>query len=443
MSDVLDTALSRITTDRLRELVVAMTAIPSPTGDEAPLAGYVIDQLADHHIEARLQPLDDRQANAIGRIRGTGTGTAPVLLLYAPLDTLTTGTPDDVPGIGPVLRPDMRAAPAVSGDPPTGGLVTGLGAGNPKGHAACVVAAAEAIADTLAATGATLAGELVVGLGAGGMPTNSPVTPGDTRHHTGQGAGCSFLLEQGIWPDAAVVAKPGWTVSWEEVGLAWFDVTVRGSHTYVGSRHKLPYRSAIADAGLVAQLAEAWFEDYAARHTDGLVSPQGVVGAIEGGWSRMPAVTPAAVTLRIDLRLSPRTSPAQARREFLGFLDTVRAAHPEIDVEADLVLAIPGGSTDRGHWIARRARTAWESVEGTPHRDVAGMSGATDATILRSRGIPTVRVGMPKVPGAPSADFQLGMNTVDVAEMARLTRCLVTLAMDVCTRPLAEIEETG
>jgi hypothetical protein len=61
------------------------------------------------------------------------------------------------------------------------------------------------------------------------------------------------------------------------------------------------------------------------------------------------------------------------------------------------------------------------------------MSGATDANILRGRGVPTARVGMPKVPDlAIPGDFALGMNVVDVAEMERLTRVLVQVAVDLC-----------
>jgi acetylornithine deacetylase/succinyl-diaminopimelate desuccinylase-like protein len=262
--------------DRLRELAVGVVSVPSPTGDEAELAGFAAAVLDACGAEGRVQRLDDRQANAVGRVRGTGDG--PSLLLYAPIDTLTTGTEADVPVVGPVLRDDMRPAAVVAGD-----LVTGLGAGNPKGHAACVLAAVEAVAATVASQGVPLTGDLMAGLGAGGMPTNGPVLPGDTRRHTGQGVGCAFMLEQGWWPDQAIVAKPGWTVSWEEVGLAWFDLTVRGTHTYVGSRHRMPYRNAIAAAGVVAAHAERWFEEYAAAHTDGLVAPQGVVASIEGG----------------------------------------------------------------------------------------------------------------------------------------------------------------
>jgi acetylornithine deacetylase/succinyl-diaminopimelate desuccinylase-like protein len=432
-------ACRHISVDRLRELVVGLVDVPSPTGDEGPLAKHIASILGAAGITAAVQPLDDRQANAWGRVPGSGSG--PDLMLYAPIDSLTTGdAAQDVPWIGPVLRPDMRPQARVHGD-----LVVGLAASNPKGHAACVLAAAEAIVNA----GLPLTGDLVVAFGAGGMPTNA--LPGGARRNTGQGAGCSFLLEQGVWTDFAVIAKPGWTVSWEEVGLAWFEVTVHGTHTYVGSRHRLPYRSAIAGAGEVAVRLERWFVEYARRHTDGLVAPQGVVSSIEGGWPRMAAVTPAACRLMVDLRLSPRTTPMRAGREFAAAIDAIRAELPELEISHRMVLAIPGATTDPDNWVCRSAVAAWEAAEGRPHEPILGNSGATDANILRGRGIPTVRVGMPKVTAAPLSlpfgsqaaphpvDFAMGMNTVDVREMRRLTQYLVRVAVDTLTRTRAEV----
>jgi acetylornithine deacetylase/succinyl-diaminopimelate desuccinylase-like protein len=421
-------AWEHVTVDRLRELVVGLVDVPSPTGAEGPLADHIAGTLSAAGITAATQPLDDRQANAWGRLPGYGTG--PDLMLYAPIDTLTTGDErEDVPWIGPRLRPDMRPAARVEGD-----LVVGLGASNPKGHAACVLMAAEAIHRA----GLPLTGDLLVAFGAGGMPTNA--LSGEVRRNTGQGAGCSFLLEQGHWTDFAVIAKPGWTVSWEEVGLAWFEVTVHGVHTYVGSRHRLPYDNAIARAGEVAVRLERWFTDYSERHTDGTVAPQGIVAAVEGGWPRMASVTPAACRLLVDLRLSPRTTPMEAKREFAGALERIRAELPGTDVTSEMVLAIPGTASDPEMWVCRSAVAAWEAVEGRPHEVIRGNSGATDANILRGRGIPTVRVGMPKVTEAPfEIDFAMGMNTVDVREMERLTRHLIRTAVDTITRSRPEV----
>lgn len=423
-----DAAAEHVRAERLRDLVCELVDIPSPTGDEGPLAEHIAGTLRRAGLRAEAQPLDDRQANAWGRLAGDGTG--PDLMLYAPIDTFTTGDPEqDLPWIGPELRPDMQPHAQALGD-----LVIGLGASNPKGHATCVIAAAEA----LAAAGLPLTGDLVVGLGAGGMPTNA--LDGSIRRNTGQGVGCSFLLEQGVWADFAVIAKPGWSVAWEEVGLAWFDVTVAGTHTYVGSRHRLPYRNAIADAGRVIERLESWFVDYADQHTDGLVAPQGIVSSIEGGWRRLAAAAPAVCRFRADLRVSPRTTPMQAKREFGAAIDRIRSELPGVTIDWEPALAIPGTTTDPEAWVCRSAVAAWERAETRPHEATLGTSGATDANIMRNRGLPTARIGMPKVAEAPfPIDFTAGMNTVDVREIVRLTRLLVQVAIDTLTRTREQV----
>ena len=426
--DVVAAASAQVNAERLAELVTVLTDMPSPTGEEGPLAHVLTDLLAAAGLEAEAQHLDDAQANAFGTLRGRGNG--PNLLLYAPIDTLTTGRPDeDLPWAAETMRADLRAEARRLGD-----LVVGLGASNPKGHVACIVAAAEAIA----ASGERLAGDLYVGCGAGGMPTNA-WRPGG-RRNVGHGVGCSFLLEQGCIPDFAIVAKPGWTISCEEAGLCWFDVTVRGIHTYVGSRHRMEYRNAIADAATVVAFLEKWFPRYSEDHKSGEVTPQGIVAAIDGGWRRMAAVTPAACRIRVDLRISPRTSPAAAHRCLRSALDELAADTPGLDFTLKTVLAIPAGSTPTDSWIARCAVAAWEDIAGSTHAPTTDLSGATDANILRMRGVPTIRVGMPKVTAAPfPVDFAAGMNTVSVTEMVRLTKLLISCAVETCGRDSAEV----
>lgn len=423
-------ACAQVSRDRLRDLLIGLVDIASPTGDEAPLARHITSTLASAGIESHTMYLDDRQANSWGRVRGDRTG--PDLLLYAPIDTVTSGNADeDLPWAGASLRADMIARAMTVDD-----YVIGLGASNPKGHAACVLAAGEAIR----AAGIPLAGDLLLGFGAGGMPTNARPGVGNPRRNTGQGVGCSFLLEQGVWADFALIAKPGWTVSWEEVGLAWFEITVHGSHTYVGSRHRLPYRNPVALAGAVAARLEEWFPQYSQAHRDGLVLPQGMVANIRGGWERTASFTPENVRMMIDLRLSPRTTPTAAKRELAAATRAISADLGGIRIDVEQILAIPGERSDPRMWLCRKAIEAWEAVEGAPHQEVRDASGATDANILRGRGIPTVRVGMPKVVDAPfEVDFAMGMNTVDLREAEKLTKYLIRVALDTVTRSLEEV----
>ena len=79
-------------------------------------------------------------------------------------------------------------------------------------------------------------------------------------------------------------------------------------------------------------------------------------------------------------------------------------------------------------------------MTGSVHQVTVGTSGATDANILRNRGIPTARVGMPKVVDAPfDVDFEMGMNAVDVHAMVELTRVLAFVAVDTCSRERGEV----
>ena len=225
-------------------------------------------------------------------------------------------------------------------------------------------------------------------------------------------------------------------MAWEEVGLCWFEVRVRGTYTYVGSRHRMPYRNSIAGAATVIDRLERWFPEYAARHTGGLVAPQGIVSSIEGGWPRMAAVAPAMCRFMIDLRTSPRQHPTEVRREFGAALAAITARHPELEVEWDMVLAIPGNATPADAPVVSAAVAAWEQEAGRSHAPIVANSGATDANILRSRGLPTARIGMDRIGSdAPlPLDFPSGMNVVDIREAARLTRAIVHTAITLCTR---------
>lgn len=416
-TDVVAEAEARVRRDRLAELCADMVDIASPPGEERALAEHLAAVAADAGLDGAVQEVEGDLCNAHGRLPGRAGG--PGLLLYAPIDTVTVGAAaDDLPWAGPELRPDMQPRAEVRD-----GAVFGLGAQNPKGHGACVLAAVEAIA----ATGVTLERDLLVGFGGGGMPTTARRPDLPDAH----GRGCAALVAE-LGPDEAVIAKTGWAVSWTEVGLTWFEVEVRGSHTYVGSRHLLPYRNAIADAAHLVAGLERWFERWADDTGDDLIAPQGVVAAIEGGWPHMPAFTTALCRFHVDLRLHPRTTSSEAAAAFGAELERLAA---EIGAEASCqqTVAIPGTSTDPDAPIIRSAIEAWESVDGDVHRPIPRLSGATDANILRSAGVPTARIGLPKIsrPGL-DVDFALGMNAVDLGDMERLTSALIRIALGRC-----------
>lgn len=413
---------------RLGELNRMMASIASPTGEERQLAQAMVDTMNAYGIESFYQPMDDTQGNAIGRISGTGQGAD--LMLYAPLDTaFSVSEEEECPWIGDRFPPDMTTNAYMQD-----GNVIGMGAENPKGYAACVVAAAQAIK----AAGVPMKGSLLVGLGAGGMPTNR--RPSAKKFNAGQGAGCAFMLEQGVRPDFAVIAKPGWAVAWEEVGLCWFKVIVRGDLNYTGVRHVVRGRNPIVHAAKVIGLLEPWFAEYTEKNTSGLVAPQGSINAIQAGWTYKPAFVPAACHFFVDLRVSPRVSPVEAKRQFGDAIERIVKTDPTLSLEWEMILSIPGSFTDPNNWIVQSCTRAWEFVENQKHKPRTGTSGATDANILRAAGIPTARLGMPRRQNANEPQRSVfSMETSNIAGMKQLTKCLVYAVIDTCTRERQEV----
>ena len=92
-----------------------MVNIASPTGEEAPLAEYLSDKLTSYDVAAKIQKIDDTQSNAFGKTAGQGSNKN--LMLYAPIDTVTSNSAaEDTPWIGPELRDDMRAKAYIKND---------------------------------------------------------------------------------------------------------------------------------------------------------------------------------------------------------------------------------------------------------------------------------------------------------------------------------------
>src|SRR6185369_4114081 len=112
---------------------------------------------------------------------------------------------------------------------------------------------------------------------------------------------------------------------------------------------------------------EAWFADYAAANTSGLVAPQGSINAISAGSADRLAFVPATAQIDLDLRLGPRTSADEAEAQLRDELDRIRVAHPDVDLDLERVLDLPGTATDPESWIVRSLVAAWEDREGREH----------------------------------------------------------------------------
>jgi len=398
-----------ISEDSLTQTLTDMVDIASPTGEEAPLAEYLSAKLISYGVAAQTQKIDDTQSNAFGKT--TGQGSEKNLMLYAPIDTVTSNsTAEDTPWIGPELRDDMRAKAYIKDD-----HIFGLGAHNPKGHGACILETARVLKEL----NIDLPGDLYFGFGAGGMPTHGRA---GFPHNSGHGSGCAKLLASLPKIDSAIIAKSGTSVTWEEVGFIWLEVTVAGKHNYVGARHLMPYDNPIANASKLILKLEDWFEDYSERHASDLCRPQGHIAHMESGWKRMPSFTPEAAQFLIDLRFTPQQNADDVEAELVSAIQSF-ADELGLSLSTKRVQTIDGSHTSPKTAIIKSTIQVWERLKARPHEAFTVMSGATDANILRQHGIPTARIGLAKAK-LPNVDFALGMNCVALSELRHLTKFL-------------------
>jgi len=287
---------------------------------------------------------------------------------------------------------------------------------NPKGHGACILESAR----VLKKLEIELPGNLFLGFGAGGMPTHGRK---GFRHDSGHGSGCAHMLASIPKVNAAIIAKSGTSVTWEEVGFIWLEITVAGKHNYVGARHLMPYDNAIANASKLILKLEDWFEGYSERHASQLCRPQGHVAYVESGWKRMPSFSPEAAKFLIDLRFTPQQNADDVEIELL---EAVNAFSTELDlsVSSERIQTIDASHTTPTEPIIKATTDVWEKLKGRAHEPFTVMSGATDANILRHHGIPTARIGLAKAK-LPNIDFALGMNCVAISDLRHLTKFLV------------------
>jgi acetylornithine deacetylase/succinyl-diaminopimelate desuccinylase-like protein len=408
---LIERARSTLSPSLLGDVCFELTATPSPSGEEFLLADRLAKRLAGAGAETRVSMFGASGASLVARIGRAEDG--PRLWLYAPLDTAFSGSRDeDQPWLGDVPRADFALPPRRAE-----GKVIGLGAENPKGFAAAAVAAFEA----LAGAHPDPRGEIVLTLCGGSMPVTSRLGLGA---NIGHGAGVRQLITEEQRPDFAIVLKPGYAVSHEEVGYGWFRITLRGAVNYTGIRHKGPYRNPIVAAAHVIEGFEKWLPEFTAANSAGLVTPQGSVNAIRAGSPDRASFIPSSAELDIDIRIAPDSSADAVEAQLLAALEKMREADPELDFELTRIVALPGTRTDPKNWIVRTLVDAWEELEGKTHEPIGKGSGASDAAIIRSSGIPTARIGLPP-PATPSPFTGFSMGVADEESMCRLATLLV------------------
>src|SRR3990170_3456618 len=125
-------AVRHVTAEAVRDALMAMVDIASPTGREGAMAEYVVHRLRKAGFSAHPQEVSAGRPNAVGVRPGTGEGIN--LLFTGHMDTSYDGDEDYLKGEGFKAKGVYRD-----------GWIWGLGANNMKSGLASALVAIEAL----------------------------------------------------------------------------------------------------------------------------------------------------------------------------------------------------------------------------------------------------------------------------------------------------------
>lgn len=417
-----DAVLAQINAEELAELGRAVTDIPSPTGEEAALADFILDWYARNGLKPIRQEVEAGRPNAVGILKGQGTGLS--LMFNGHMDTSYTGTDEDRL-MTAQIEPESELRGTIVGN-----KVRGLGISNMKGGVAAFMMAGAAIARC----GLKLQGDLILAAVVGEI-SRSPVGPYQTRSYRGEGTGTRHLLTHGIHSDYAVVADGSdLNIVWAQNGVVQAKITTFGlPESAWGSRRSdqpMDKHNAIVKMMRIVDAIERWgarFEDeYIYESATGPLYPKVNIGAIEGGVPYRPNYYPGVCSLYVDVRFPPQVRPVQVQYEIERILSELG-----VEYEVELYKSLLGhegkgieplvASLEEIHQFLFKTKLEPEK----PGR----ASIWTDTNVYNELGIPAVKIGPRGKRIGPRAE------ELAVEEMVKAAQIYALVALDICDRP--------
>jgi len=364
-----------ITPEAVRDTLVAMVDIASPTGREGALAEYIVGRLSKAGFNAHLQEVSEDRPNAVGVLPGSGDG--PNLLFTGHMDTSYDG--DE-----PYLKGEGFKARAVVRD----GWIWGLGANNMKSGLASALVALEAICRE----GIKLKGDLLYG-GVVGETEKAAVDEFRGSSVSGYGVGTRHMVLHGISADYSILCEPtNLRVCNANMGVLWVKITVGGTVSHAANSRHPSVINAIAEMHALQIALDRWIAQYEAAHVHLGEHPNVTVAAIRGGMPWRLARNPFECSLYLDIRTVPGQTAEQVKRSLRKVLIDFAAARGKPEPVLEVIVNDPATSIGENELITRVVCDAHKRVTGKESPFIIRRTGA-DSTHLNRYDVPCLTYG--------------------------------------------------
>ena len=404
----------------IRDTLAEMVDIPSPTGSELGMAQFLTDRMRRIGLETDLQLVDENRPNAVGHLRGRGTGLN--LLFTGHMDTSYSG---DEPHLnGPGFRPK-----ATYND----GWMWGLGANNMKSGLAAALVAIEAIVKG----GIRLEGDISFG-GVVGEIEKAPVEEFQGVEYAGYGTGSKHLVTHGVTADYAVLVEPtGLRIGIANMGAIWVRITVQGTVAHSALAHRPGTINAIVLARDLQDDLAAWAMDYQQRHSFMGEHPNVTIAGIRGGAPWRLSRNPHECSLYLDIRTVPGQTVDSVKRELRGVLNRFAERTKTPEPSLFVYVSDPPMLIEETLPVVQALGAAQEAAAGARQPSIIRRPGA-DAVHFTNYGVPCVIFGPggrmhPDARGG--AMHALGEHVL-IDDVVLAARIYLMTALDICSRPV-------
>jgi acetylornithine deacetylase/succinyl-diaminopimelate desuccinylase-like protein len=411
-------AAEHISAEAVRQVLMDLVDIPSPTGREAAVAHYLVERMRKAGLDTDLPLVDRGRPNAVGHRRGRGDGLN--LLFTGHMDTSYAGDEDYLAGEG--FKPK-----AVFRD----GWVWGLGANNMKSGLAAALVAIEAIVKADIALDGDISFAGVVG-----EIEKTAVEEFQGIEYSGYGVGTRHLVTHGVTADFALLAEPtGLRIAIANMGCIWLRITVGGTvaHSALASRPNVVNAIAVMHE-LQRDVAE-WARVYETAHIFMGERPNVTIAAIRGGAPWRLSRNPHSCSLYLDIRTVPGQTVDDVKRDLRkvlrGFAQRTGTPEPALHV----YVSDPPTVLDDKLPIVQALGAAQATVMGERVAPIIRRPGA-DTVHLTAYGVPCVAFGPGgrMFPNTGSAGMHAVGEHVLIDDCVAAARIYLALALDLCSR---------
>jgi acetylornithine deacetylase len=420
-NDAVKKILQQIDRDELARLGCDLTSIPSPTGQEKAIGEFILNWFDVNGIKAVRQDVEFDRPNAVGVVKGDGTGLS--LGFNGHTDTSFTGTEEDRRMVA-VMEPESELRGKI-----VDGKVQGLGISNMKGGVAAFMMAGKA----LKKSGVKLKGDVILAAVVGEI-SRTPIGPWQTKEYRGEGAGTRHLLTHGMHSDYAVCADGSdMNIVWTQNGVVQVKIQTFGkAEAAWGSNretHPMMKMNAIVKMTRIIEAVERWGTEFEAKYVypspTGPLYPKVNIGGIEGGAPYRPNYFPGVCSIYVDIRMPPQVRPVQIQHELEKTLNATG-----LDYQLDVYKSLLGYEGKNVEPLVKSAEDVYQRLFGTKIKVEAPDRASiwTDTNVYNELGIPAIKIGPRGRRIGPRNE------EIEIDTMVNAAKLYALMALDICTR---------